>query len=92
MPKSPRGRGFKRELLPKCLRGGLLWWEIIPKGVLVKLSKREKMPVRKRCQGEKYVLANEHIFTSCIYFLIVNIVVNLAVGEASWHDCILLII
>ena len=21
MPKSPRGKGFKRELLPKCLRG-----------------------------------------------------------------------
>ena len=52
----------KRELLPKCLRGRLLWWEIIPEGVLFKLSKREKMPVRKRCQGEKYVIANENIY------------------------------
>ena len=35
----------------------MFWWEIIPEGVPVKLSKRDKMPVDKSCWGGVYVLA-----------------------------------
>jgi hypothetical protein len=36
---------------------GRIWWEIIPEGVPVKLSKRDKMPGGEICWGGEYVLA-----------------------------------
>ena len=39
----------------------MFWWEIIPEGVPVKLSKREEMPGGQRCQGGEYVLAKKAV-------------------------------
>ena len=40
------------DIMPKCLRGWLLWWEIIPEGVLVKLSKRDKILGGRVCVSQ----------------------------------------